>query len=296
METNTDNSKDKGQEKGFRLSLSNKGGKNNIFKLKLSAGNLYLMLCSMLAFAILVAIALLWYTPLSNYLPQHSTHMQKDEQLKMNNRIALLSKRIDAQNLYIEELRRRTSESYQTIDSVEALTESSFTNQPELLSRSNLDDTLRKKVLSSKSMSLSVRTPQFMKLRTSGEIQDEFFVPPLQGTISKDFDLSDAHHGIDIIAPSNSPIKSIMDGYVVSSDWTLESGNTIIVQHSYNLVSVYKHNDALLKQEGDEVKAGEAIAIIGNTGMHTDGPHLHFEMWWEGKPLDPAEYLVMPEE
>jgi murein DD-endopeptidase MepM/ murein hydrolase activator NlpD len=254
------------------------------------------MFCSLIAVALLMAFILLRYTPLSNYLPLQATRLQTQESIKMAKRIDLMSKRIDAQNLYIQELKRKSSGEYQTLDSIANIKTTASSAQPELISRSELDDTLRKKVLSSKSMALSVRTPQFINLRNSGQVQDEFFVPPLQGEISKPFDLSDNHHGIDIIAASNSPIKSIMDGHVITSDWTLESGNTIIIQHKYNLISVYKHNDALLKHEGQEVNAGEAIAIIGNTGMHSDGPHLHFEMWLEGKPLDPSEYLILPEE
>jgi len=87
------------------------------------------------------------------------------------------------------------------------------------------------------------------------------------------------------------PIKCVLDGYVVISDWTRETGNTIGIQHANNTMTFYKHNSTLLKKAGEFVKAGEAIAVIGNTGDLTDGPHLHFELWYKGQAVDPAEYV-----
>ena len=99
------------------------------------------------------------------------------------------------------------------------------------------------------------------------------------------------HYGVDILAPKSSPINSIMDGYVFSSGWDLETGYTIGVQHEGNILSFYKHNSILLKEKGTFVQAGEAIAIIGNTGTLSSGPHLHFELWHSGKPLNPEDFL-----
>ena len=118
-----------------------------------------------------------------------------------------------------------------------------------------------------------------------------FFVAPVTGSISAGYLNVKSHLGVDILAPKDSPIKSIMGGMVVFSDWTMESGNTIVVQHSNNIVSIYKHNSILLKKIGERIEAGEAIAIIGNTGTLTDGPHLHFELWYEGYPVDPEKFI-----
>ncbi len=116
-------------------------------------------------------------------------------------------------------------------------------------------------------------------------------VSPVRGRISAHFNALEDHLGVDIIAPKNSPIVAVNDGVVINSAWTLETGNTISVQHAGNIISVYKHNSALLKNEGDYVTAGEAIAIIGNTGEQTTGPHLHFELWYQGTPLDPVQFI-----
>jgi murein DD-endopeptidase MepM/ murein hydrolase activator NlpD len=117
------------------------------------------------------------------------------------------------------------------------------------------------------------------------------FSTPIGGTITSNFDPEKKHLGVDVIAPKNTPIKAAMDGWVISSDWTLETGNTIAIQHTNNIVTFYKHNSVLLKKTGNYVRGGEAIAIIGNTGELTDGPHLHFELWHQGKPVNPTDFV-----
>jgi len=99
------------------------------------------------------------------------------------------------------------------------------------------------------------------------------------------------HNGVDILAPANTAVKSVLDGYVIISAWNIDTGNTIGVQHADNVVSFYKHNSALLKEEGNFVKAGEALAIIGNSGTLSDGPHLHFELWIDGNPVNPENFI-----
>ncbi|MBK8491772.1 MAG: M23 family metallopeptidase [Saprospirales bacterium] len=122
-------------------------------------------------------------------------------------------------------------------------------------------------------------------------LEQLYFTPPLTGEISAGFMLDKKHFGVDILAPRNTPVKAVMDGWVIASDWTLETGNTIGIQHDNNLISFYKHNSALLKEIGSYVKAGEAVAIIGNSGTLSDGPHLHFELWHKGVPVDPDQYI-----
>ncbi len=116
-------------------------------------------------------------------------------------------------------------------------------------------------------------------------------VSPVRGRISAGFNALEDHYGIGVIAPKNSPISAVADGMVINADWTIKTGNTISVQHPDNVISIYKHNSALLKKTGDLVKSGEAIAIIGNTGEQTTGPHLHFELWYKGQAVDPSEYV-----
>lgn len=116
---------------------------------------------------------------------------------------------------------------------------------------------------------------------------------PVRGSVSGSFNTKTGHYGVDIVSPNkDETIKSVLDGVVIFASYTSDGGKVIQVQHANGIVSVYKHNSTLLKNVGDDVKAGEPIAIIGNTGEETDGPHLHFELWQNGRALDPQKYLV----
>jgi len=118
------------------------------------------------------------------------------------------------------------------------------------------------------------------------------FFSPLKGIITNGFNPIQKHYGVDIVSKQNEAVKAVLDGTVLFSSWTLETGYVIVIQHSQNIVSVYKHNSANLKKSGDFVKAGEPIAIVGETGELVTGPHLHFELWNDGNALNPKDYIT----
>ena len=122
---------------------------------------------------------------------------------------------------------------------------------------------------------------------------DDFyhFFPPINGIVTNHFDEGTRHYGVDLVAKQNSNVLSVLDGVVIFTDWTIKTGYVIQVQHNGNLISIYKHNSVLLKKQGDFVRAGEAIAVVGNTGEETTGPHLHFELWQAGKALNPETFI-----
>jgi murein DD-endopeptidase MepM/ murein hydrolase activator NlpD len=123
-------------------------------------------------------------------------------------------------------------------------------------------------------------------------VEESALTTPVSGEMIQGFNTKKQHFGVDIAAPTNTAIKAVLDGRVIFAEYTLETGNVIAIQHANNLVSFYKHNASLLTSVGTQVKAGEAIAVIGNTGTKTTGPHLHFELWHDGKPIDAAEYIT----
>ncbi len=123
------------------------------------------------------------------------------------------------------------------------------------------------------------------------EFIETFFFTPISGYVSRSYAIQEEHFGVDVVAKNNEPIMCVANGTVILSSWTQDSGYVIAIQHSDNLISVYKHNSGLLKKVGNFVLGGEVIAIIGNTGELTDGPHLHFELWYKGNPVNP-EYFV----
>ena len=118
------------------------------------------------------------------------------------------------------------------------------------------------------------------------------FYAPLKGLISDSFNLQNEHFGVDVLAAENEAIKASLGGRVIFSDWTSETGYSIAIQHDNNLITFYKHNSVLLKKTGELVKAGDVIAIIGNSGEFSSGPHLHFEMWHKGKAIDPEHHIL----
>lgn len=124
------------------------------------------------------------------------------------------------------------------------------------------------------------------------ELRQIYFFSPIDGyNVTAPFDPLNEHFGIDVVSRKDEPVKCIADGTVIFANWTQNDGYVILVQHSENLISVYKHNSSLTKQLGDVVTAGEILAIIGNTGELTTGPHLHFELWYQGAPVDPEEFI-----
>jgi murein DD-endopeptidase MepM/ murein hydrolase activator NlpD len=115
--------------------------------------------------------------------------------------------------------------------------------------------------------------------------------PPVSGNISENYNAKEKHYGIDVVVAKDTPIKAASDGTVIFSEWTAETGYVIIIEHSYGLISIYKHNASLIKSQGDLVKSGEVVATAGNTGKLTTGPHLHFELWSDGYPINPTNFI-----
>ena len=127
---------------------------------------------------------------------------------------------------------------------------------------------------------------------STGSFAEIFFFTPIKGVLTSVFAPQEDHYGVDIVAKENEPVKAIADGTVILASWTLDTGYIISVQHSNELISIYKHNSVILKKVGDLVRAGEIISIIGNTGELTTGQHLHFELWYKGTPLNPQEFIT----
>ncbi len=194
--------------------------------------------------------------------------------IELNKQVIELETALQSQNVYINGLTKMINGDSNTI----------LESSPEVLQ-------IEEKTLSTE----STVTQKTTKVGNTDEkaLRNKLrhLVSPVRGRISAGFNALEDHYGIDVIAPKNSPISAVADGMVINADWSIQTGNTISVQHPDNVISIYKHNSALLKKTGDLVKSGEAIAIIGNTGEQTTGPHLHFELWYKGMALDPIHYV-----
>ena len=154
--------------------------------------------------------------------------------------------------------------------------------------RSSNDSLLRQQVEAEEQFRLSVLNDN----QENKKFYDLHFFTPVEGIITGSFSPADGHFGVDLVAEPDAVVKATLDGTVTMSTWTLETGYVIQIQHDYEIISVYKHNASLFKTAGEKVAAGDAIAIVGNSGELTTGPHLHFELWHDRVPLDPADYIV----
>lgn len=162
-------------------------------------------------------------------------------------------------------------------------------NQPEItFLRSTNDSLLRQQVEAEEQFRLSVLDEE----NGGRNLYDMHFFTPVSGIVTRSFNPMEGHYGIDLVAAPNEVVKAALDGTVTMSTWTLETGYVIQIQHDHELISAYKHNAALFKSVGQKVVAGDAIAIVGNSGEFTTGPHLHFELWHDRVPLNPADYIV----
>jgi murein DD-endopeptidase MepM/ murein hydrolase activator NlpD len=227
------------------------------------------------------------FTGLREYIPGYADLKTQRRVYNMVLKTDSLQKEIDNRNAYIENIRNVINGTLPKSDTVRASESASKYDTIHHLTRSKEDEALRAQMESQDQFSLSENATS---IRNS--IKSFLFFPPLKGNVTSRFDPVTKHYGIDIVSNPNEAIKSTLDGTVVFANFTSETGYVIGIQHSNNLFSIYKHNSALLKKAGDFVKAGDVVAIIGNSGELSQGPHLHFELWFNGTPIDPIQFVA----
>lgn len=276
----------------YRLVIMNDETFEEVGSYRLTMLNFYILLSSIVVVVAIIVIALVAVTPLKKYIPGYATGIAEKEFRVLNQSIDSLELEIDAYHLYYENVQNMLTHNVQTEDDIrESGTIDTSFELLEPVEPSDIDENLRKEVELDQ-IGAIVQNRQDRNFRNRGRnLSQLYFVPPLNGEISYHFAPEKEHFGVDVLAAKNTAVKAVLDGFVLISDWTLETGNTIGIQHDNNIITFYKHNSSLLKKAGSYVKAGEAIAIIGNTGIHSDGPHLHFEMWYNGKPINPMDYI-----
>jgi murein DD-endopeptidase MepM/ murein hydrolase activator NlpD len=274
----------------YRLVVMNDDTFEEQFSLKLTPLNTVVLVGLVSILMIVLTVSLIAFTPLREYIPGYGT--------EINTRQELINLALKVDSLQYElSLRTAAMDNLKNIISGN-ISDDSTKNVPPTSVKGNIgnldvkpskeDSEFRAQVESQDKYSLSFSEGKTAK----GSISSFFFFTPVKGMVSASFNASQEHFGVDIVAKENEPIKATLDGTVLFAGWTSETGYTIQIQHSNNLVSVYKHNSVLLKKAGQYVKAGEAIAVIGNSGEQTTGPHLHFELWYNGTPIDPQDYMV----
>ncbi|MEN0005491.1 MAG: M23 family metallopeptidase [Bacteroidota bacterium] len=279
----------------YRLVLMNNDTFEEVGSYRLNLLNVYLLASTLLVVLAILVFALIAFTPIKRYIPGYDNVVNVQAIDELNDQIEQLQEDLEAQQTYTDNFKRLLTGEVQTAQDLEndvAAAQTTSDTTMEEVSPNNVDAEMRREMELAEIgvIAQSGRAADSFAPR-SKPLEQLFFVSPATGEISAGFKPDEGHQGVDVLAPKNTPIKAAMDGYVFISDWTLETGNTIGIQHGNNLITFYKHNSVLLKKAGSFVKAGEAIAIIGNTGTLTDGPHLHFELWYKGNPVDPTDYI-----
>jgi len=270
----------------YRLVVMNDDTFEEKFSLRLKPIGLVILISAITIVMTTLIISLIAFTPLREYIPGYADVEIRRDLVRLSVKSDSLEQAILQQNAFIENIGSVLSGN----TSPESLTNKPAKNEKfENLSMSPTakENELRKEYEEQDEYSLSLGNDA-----TKSGISNFFFFTPLKGLISGSFKTKEQHYGIDIVGPENEAIKCTLDGTVILAIWSSETGYTITVQHSNNVISVYKHNSVLLKKVGDFVKAGEPIAIIGNSGKETSGPHLHFELWYNGNAINPQDYMV----
>ncbi|HEY0029719.1 MAG TPA: M23 family metallopeptidase [Bacteroidia bacterium] len=270
----------------YRLVVMNDDTFEEKFSLRLTPLGLVILLSSVTILMVVLVTSLIAFTPLREYIPGYADVGMRRELISMATRSDSLEQALVEQNLFNENITNVLRGTLKT-DTTQNRPDKSKPYEKLPLNASASEAALKKSIESQDQYSLAYGTES----NKSG-ISNFFFFTPLKGIVTEQFKSKEQHYGVDIVGPENEPIKVALDGTVLLATWSSETGYTIAVQHSNNLVTVYKHNSVLLKKTGDYVKAGEAIAIIGNSGEQTTGPHLHFELWYNGNAIDPQGYMV----
>jgi len=271
----------------YRLVVMNDDTFEEQYSFKLSRINLYILLSIILVILNIIIVSAIVFTPIKEYIPGYADVNLRRNLTMLKLKVDSMDVELQQKDLYVSNIRNIIAGKVDTgvtfIDSIPA----NFEIEHNKISQE--DSLLRAEMESEDNFRILFTGTEFAKQKT---IEDYYFFPAIKGFITSDFDVSTGHYGIDVVAPENESIKSTLDGIVIQSSWTLDSGYVIAIQHESNLVSFYKHNSVLLKKVGTFVHAGDVIAIIGSSGEMTTGPHLHFELWHRGTPLNPSDYIV----
>lgn len=273
----------------FRLTVLNENTFEEKISYSLTPLNLIIMFGGMLIVFGALIYLLVAYTPLKNYvIPDFAATEFREEARKARLAADSLIEVARKNERYLNDLRVILAGGTlsNNTDSIPNSVKGPNLNYQV----SDVDDAMRQKLSEQDRFNISMEDNE--QERRKGVI----LFKPVNGTVLSGFDPKSGHYGIDLVAPKDDPVKSVLDGTVIAAAFTAEDGNIISIQHSNNLVSVYKHNAVLLRKLGDIVKAGESIAFIGDSGENSEGPHLHFELWENGAPVNPALYLSFGEE
>lgn len=276
--------KEKKESKGFTISARDNETHKYLWSIRFTKTSLFVSVLTVLVMLTVATYCVIAYTPVRTFIPGYPDARTKRAAIQNAIKVDSLEKVIYRWEIYSENIKRAVEgKAPIKIDSIikASSKETAVSADQTLLQKQ--DSLLREQVKEEERFEISQRG------RRDLPIEGLHFFTPLKGVISQGYD--PVHPYIDITAPAGSVVKATLDGTIIYAGWNEETGNTIQIQHSDDLISIYKHNEKLLKKTGDKVKAGTSIALVGNTGDVSTGTHLHFELWHKGEAVDPTRYI-----
>jgi murein DD-endopeptidase MepM/ murein hydrolase activator NlpD len=271
----------------YRFSVYNDTTFEEVWRIKLTRYNAFLLITSLVVFIIASTALLISFTNIREFIPGYPDVTMRRNILMSAIRLDSLERELELRDKYFANLNaiisgKKPVDITSRQDTLKKSGPVKFTNSQE-------DIALRSKIEQEEKYNLTLGPV----LTETASLSSLHFFPPVKGIVSAKYDIRTKHFGTDIVTRPKSPVMAALDGTVIFTGWTMETGYVIEIQHNNNLVSVYKHNAALLKEAGDLVRAGEAISVIGDSGeLYTSGPHLHFEIWYKGSALDPEKHII----
>ena len=284
--------KNKKENKGFfkklfndyKVVVSSEDTFEEKFAFKASKINVFVLMLVYSVILISFTISIVFFTQLRELVPGYSSSDLLNRAIYLTQKTDSLERQIELNNKFYKSIEDVLSGKTDEFIERDNITIDSSLNEKNFFSISpNSEDSILRNYVDSQD--------KFNLTKNELVIENKMFFSPIKGDITQTFNFEENHFAIDIAADIGTPVKSILDGKILFSEWSVDTGHVIIVDHGDNIVSVYKHNSKSLKEQNDFVQAGEVIAYSGNQGSLSSGPHLHFELWKNGTPIDPEPLL-----
>ncbi len=268
----------------YRLVILNEDTFEERLSFKLTRLNVFVLTSIMAILLIAGTTVLIAFTPLREYIPGYSSTALKLKATELNYKTDSLQQVLAMNEKYFSSIKRVLQGDVSTVEfNRDSILEAAKWDTSEIdLTPIKADSILREKVN---------KEDKYNLFESATSNATFVLFPPVNGTISEGYNAKDKHFAVDLVVAKDSPIKATADGTIIFAEWTAETGFVVIIEHNEGLLSVYKHNASITKSQGDLVKAGEVIATAGNTGEFTTGPHLHFELWSNGYPINPTNFI-----
>lgn len=268
----------------YRLVILNDNTFGEKISLRLSPLGIIVGIFAITILMTTVVISLVAFTPFREYIPGYGTVAERKQILELSQKADSMEQTLESRAVYMNSILNVLNEKFETkTEKPKKDTTGKYANINTKASETDLE--FRTDIEQNKTTSIAT------KAKYKG-LSDIVFFTPANGLITTSFNLTENHYGVDIVTKADETVKSTLDGTIIFSGFSAEDGNIIQIQHSNNLSSIYKHNSTLLKKTGDRIKAGEAISVVGNTGEKSKGPHLHFELWFDGQPINPQDFVA----